>query len=118
MTSHKAVFSGSTKVVLCAAAAVILSIPAEAQYEERFSLAGSGEPGVNITDAYGENLRIRRDQDEDGWPDVIDNCRTVHGFKDGYNNERKLSNEPLASLELLKSLARALKGVCGIGRQL
>ena len=42
--------------------------------------------GVNITDAYGENLRMRRDQDEDGWPDVIDNCPTVTGFKDGCNN--------------------------------
>jgi hypothetical protein len=42
--------------------------------------------GVNITAAYGEDLRMRRDQDGDGWPDVIDNCPTVHGFKDGCSN--------------------------------
>ena len=42
--------------------------------------------GVNNTQAYGELLRFRRDQDGDGWPDVIDNCPTTAGFKDGCNN--------------------------------
>ena len=42
--------------------------------------------GANNAQAYGELLRFRRDQDGDGWPDVIDNCPTTPGFKDGCNN--------------------------------
>ncbi len=42
--------------------------------------------GVNIPEAYGELLRFRRDQDGDGWPDIMDNCPTTEGFKDGCSN--------------------------------
>ena len=42
--------------------------------------------GVNRLEAYGEDLPFRVDQDHDGWPDVIDDCPTTPGFKDGGNN--------------------------------
>ena len=42
--------------------------------------------GVNNAEAYGELLRFCRDQDGDGWPDIMDNCPTTEGFKDGCSN--------------------------------
>jgi len=42
--------------------------------------------GTNRLEAYGEDLPFRVDQDHDGWPDVIDNCPTTPGFKDGCSN--------------------------------
>ena len=41
---------------------------------------------TNRVEAYGEDLPFRMDQDRDGWPDIIDNCPTTAGFKDGCNN--------------------------------
>ncbi len=41
---------------------------------------------TNRVEAYGEDLPFRMDQDQDGWPDIIDNCPTTAGFKDGCNN--------------------------------
>ncbi len=39
--------------------------------------------GTNITEAYGEDLMLRRDSDSDGWPDVWDAAPGVAGYKDG-----------------------------------
>jgi len=39
----------------------------------------------NLTEAYGENLLLRRDQDSDGWPDVWDAAPNDPGYGDGVN---------------------------------
>ncbi len=41
---------------------------------------------VNIADAYGLNLAGLVDTDGDTFPDVIDECPTTYGYKDGCNN--------------------------------
>lgn len=38
---------------------------------------------VNVTEAYGEELAYIRDQDNDGFPDVNDDCPKVTGYLDG-----------------------------------
>lgn len=42
--------------------------------------------GMNVADAYGHNLYLRADSDEDGWPDVWDAAPMLRGYKDGVNN--------------------------------
>ena len=42
--------------------------------------------GVNIAEAYGHNLLLRRDSDEDGWPDVWDAAPMTAGYKNGTNH--------------------------------
>ena len=41
---------------------------------------------TNTDAAYGQNLDLRKDTDNDGWPDVWDNAPNQAGFKDGVNN--------------------------------
>ena len=43
------------------------------------------QAGENIVQAYGLALPLRRDSDEDGWPDVMDPCPNTPGYKDGCN---------------------------------
>ncbi len=38
---------------------------------------------TNIDQAYGQNLALRRDSDNDGWPDVWDRAPHVPGYKNG-----------------------------------
>lgn len=40
---------------------------------------------VNLSDAYGLALPLRRDSDLDGWPDVWDHAPFTPGYKDGVN---------------------------------
>ena len=39
--------------------------------------------GVNVDEAYGQDLPLRRDSDADGWPDVWDAAPLVTGYKNG-----------------------------------
>ena len=41
---------------------------------------------VNLDQAYGLNLPLRRDTDLDGWPDVWDVAPTTPGYKNGISN--------------------------------
>jgi len=45
----------------------------------------TSQAGVNIVQAYGLGLPLRRDSDSDGWPDSIDPCPHTAGYKDGCN---------------------------------
>ncbi|MHC4945980.1 MAG: di-heme oxidoredictase family protein [Planctomycetota bacterium] len=38
---------------------------------------------MNVDEAYGQRLFLRRDSDDDGWPDVWDHEPTITGYKDG-----------------------------------
>jgi hypothetical protein len=42
--------------------------------------------GMNIDQAYGRTLALRKDSDGDGWPDVWDHAPNAPGVKDGVNN--------------------------------
>ncbi|MCB9914017.1 MAG: hypothetical protein H6828_02575 [Planctomycetes bacterium] len=42
--------------------------------------------GMNTNAAYGQDLALRKDSDDDGWPDVWDHAPNQAGFKDGVNN--------------------------------
>ena len=37
----------------------------------------------NLADAYGWTLDLRRDSDNDGWPDVWDHAPLIRGYRDG-----------------------------------
>lgn len=39
--------------------------------------------GMNVDEAYGQGLLLRRDTDDDGWPDVWDVAPTVPGYRNG-----------------------------------
>ena len=42
--------------------------------------------GTNIAEAYGHDLALRRDSDEDGWPDVWDAAPLTPGYRNGVNH--------------------------------
>ena len=41
---------------------------------------------TNVDAAYGQDLALRKDSDDDGWPDVWDVAPNQTGYKDGLNN--------------------------------
>jgi len=55
-------------------------------YVNSFGVVVKSFAGMNIADAFGHGLALRRDSDEDGWPDVWDAAPMLRGYKDGVNN--------------------------------